>query len=228
MRDVALLALLYGVSEISKVFNLEEKVILMWMQNLKQDPFFKTLRKKIMDLSRDKDPSVVSRKYSISQNVISQVISQRDNANNRPNPDGIAMSADEEFKSTRVEAFSSATKKSKEVTAEICDLQMDEWFPSSEEFIVNISNFLTNLNASSHKPCKRVKLTTKEAVIAEVIREGTPLYRETALKFGLKPDQVKEWVQSYQSDGVIKENTCSIRIASSVLQQAYSQLLSES
>ena len=105
---------------------------------------------------------------------------------------------------------------------------MDEWFPSMDDFLFNTSNFLANINASFQKPFKKVKMNVKESMIAEVIREGTPLYRETALKYGLRPEKVKEWVQNFQNEGIIKEPTYSIREASSILQRAYRLLIEDS
>ena len=225
MRDVALLALLYGVSDISKIFNLEEHVLISWMHQLRQDPFFKSIRRKIMNISRDIDISIIARKYSMSQSVVNHFITHRDRIHKEPTPATLVIDADEDLESVSLEEFSSKNTKKKEISFNLSPLIMDEWFPSMDDFLFNI---LANINASFQKPFKKVKMNVKESMIAEVIREGTPLYRETALKYGLRPEKVKEWVQNFQNEGIIKEPTYSIREASSILQRAYRLLIEDS
>lgn len=220
MRDVALLALLYGVSEISEVFKIEEKVLMSWIQDVKNDPFFKGIRKKLMNQSREIDASVVARKYSISQNVINQLKAYRENGTIGPFP---MVSEVSNEKSQMVKQEYPAKK----IIFDITDLVIDEWLIAKDDLLVNTANFLNDLSVSFKKPYKRVKLNIKETMIAEVIREGTPLYRETALKYGLKPERVKEWVQTYQNDGTIREGLCTIRESSNILKKAYQELLNE-
>ena len=72
------------------------------------------------------------------------------------------------------------------------DYTIEEWFVAEEKFVVNTQNFLSKINFGSEKVCKKVKLNTKQAVIAEVLKQGAPLYVQTCKKRGENPNLVKQ------------------------------------
>ena len=255
MRDIALLAILYGISDISRIFNLEEKLLIQWIKSLGNDPFFKNIRKYILDQTLETDSAQIAKKYALSQGVMNQLLLNKENSleknlekypenypeinseeNSEKNPEKNLEKNPE--KNTELETIIEEYKKLQQQEIEDDEiifsnkiderkLIVDEWFIATDLSIVNTEDFLTNLNFGFHKPYKRVKISNKESMIAEVIREGTPLYKETALKYGLRPEKVKEWVQSYQANGTIKDSVCQIREASEIFKKAFNELEKE-
>lgn len=73
MRDIALLALLYGVGPISRNFNIDESLLTTWVMNIQHDPFLKNLRNHILTQINTTSPVTVCKKYGLSSKVIAQL-----------------------------------------------------------------------------------------------------------------------------------------------------------
>lgn len=73
MRDIALLALLYGVGPISRNFNIDESLLTTWVMNIQHDPFLKNLRNHILTQINTTSPVTVCKKYGLSGKVIAQL-----------------------------------------------------------------------------------------------------------------------------------------------------------
>jgi hypothetical protein len=217
MRDLALLGVLYGTGEISKVFDIEEKVLLHWIQKLEKDPFFEALRCYIFSKIKQSDPSIVSKKYLLSQKVIKKLIDYDEQ------PEKISIELDKIVAmSKNAQKEEVGLKKVRKINE--VDLVIEDWYLSDEKYLVSTENFLSGINFMAEKPSKKIKLDNREQIMAEVIRDGPHIFKETAIKYGENPRLVQDWVETCKKEGKIKDCTRGIRKASEVLQKAYTTL----
>jgi hypothetical protein len=223
MRDVAILALLYGVSNISQSFNLEESLLLTWISELGSDTFFKSLRTFILSQNKNNDKSFFLRKYSLSANVVEKISAYQENSfTDKLEINKMIMN----YQEKKIEK-EMTNEEIKSLLLKVTDYTVEEWYLSDDVHIVTYEHFLNDLKNSSSKLNRYVRVNNKEETIAEVIKEGLPMYRETARKLGENPRRIKEWINSYKSQGRIRAVNTEIRPASDILSRAIEELRAE-
>jgi hypothetical protein len=223
MRDVAILALLYGVTQISQSFNLDESILLSWISELGSDTFFKSLRTFILSQNKNNDRSFFLRKYSLSPNVVEKIQAYQENSfNDKVEINKMILNYQEQKTEKEM-----TNEEIKSLLLKVTDYSVEEWFMSDDIHIVNYEHFLNDLKNSSAKQNRYIRVNNKEETIAEVIKEGLPMYKETARKLGENPRRIKEWINSYKSQGRIRAVNTEIRPASSLLSKAFDEIKSE-
>lgn len=220
MRDVAILALLYGVNSISQAFNLEESLLLSWISELGSDSFFKSLRTFILSQNKNNDRSFFLRKYSLSPNVVEKISAYQENSfTDKVEINKMILDYQEQKTKQLL-----TNEEIKGLLLKVTDYSMEEWFVSKDVFIVNYEHFLSEIKGS--KQNKYIRVNNKEETIAEIMKEGLPMYKETARKLGQNPRKIKDWISSYKSQGKIRQVNMEIRPASDILKRAYEELIS--
>lgn len=216
MRDVAILALLYGVNSISQAFNLEESLLLSWISELGSDSFFKSLRTFILSQNKNNDPSFFLRKYSLSPNVVEKIsVYQENSFDDKVEINKMILNYQEQKVKQEL-----TNEEIKNLLLKVTDYCMDEWFLSKDVFIVNYEHFLSEIKKTANKQNKYIRVNNKEETIGEIMKEGLPMYKETARKLGQNPRKIKEWISSYKTQGKIRQVNTEIRPASDILIRA--------
>ena len=177
-----------------------------------------------MNHSLEIDSTILAIKYSIPQDLMNKVINYRENNNNKYIERSKVIS-----QCPKLRWIENEEKKEKiKIILKESDLIVDEWYIAENIIVVNTENFLTKINSGNKKAYKKIKLNNKESVVAEVIKEGgIVMCRDVALKYGLRPEVVRDWVQWYNNNGSNKKGAFHIREASEIFKKAFTELEKE-
>jgi hypothetical protein len=239
MRDVAILALLFGIEKISKLFRFDEDIIMSWVRDLGNDDFCSKLRLHIGSQLRCNNKPDVPRKYKLSNSVVQKLVEYEGEVksefikpdpfffNDNPAHRSLVKSEEPDIFNIKVKAKVEETIPAVKPDPEIPipapvviktsveDYIVEYWYVCSDSSVISTTTFISCLSAS--KPMKKYYPASQQPIPVSSTNASASL-----LSFS------RNWARSFQSSGKLINRSRLIRPASSVLQAALSALSADS